>query len=69
MKITKQYTELVDDLIAMRIGDCDVTTELAKELLRYGYDGYINKEPQVLANEAISKKIYGSIVDDIEVIV
>ena len=59
-KITKEYTELIDDLIEFRIGEWqDDKNGAIRDLLRYGFEGYINEPQEMLLKEAIKRKIYG----------
>ena len=70
MKIIVEHNELLKDLINHRIEkieDYENQMDLLKDVLRFGFGGYINMNKSELTNEVLSKHIYGPYVDDIEI--
>lgn len=69
MIITKEYNELVSDLIENRlrlINESEYSNYI-KDVFRYGLDGYLNDSREKLIDEAIKLKLYGPDVDGIDI--
>ena len=62
-----EYNELIRDLIDARIISVEIESMLS-DVLRYGFEGYINIANESLIKEALKINLYGPDVDSIEIL-
>ena len=48
MILTKEYNELIDDLIDFRVSKYNDDVSLLKDMMRYGTEGYVHRSSESL---------------------